>query len=174
MEWCLPGIVLLRCWQGGSIPAPLLANGLQALSPLASHTVQEVAPLLVHYIAVVPCRRPKHKENDRSSQKRTRSRKKLLDWVWKQSIKGRNDSYLNIYGSFKPKLTKSKRRFDWRELEKEPGFGQELRTEEDQKNWYIYLIPGGVTRFVSWNISPFVDSKVFHWSKWFRFRTNEG
>ena len=27
---------------------------------------------------------------------------------------------------------------------------------------------------VSWNISPPADSKVFHWSEWFRSRTNRG
>ena len=30
-----------------------------------------------------------------------------------------------------------------------------------------------VARFVSWNISPPTDSKVFHWSEWFKSRTNE-
>ena len=28
--------------------------------------------------------------------------------------------------------------------------------------------------YVRWNISPPVDSKVFHWSEWFRSRTNRG
>ena len=36
------------------------------------------------------------------------------------------------------------------------------------------LIPSRVTIFVSWNISPPMDSKVFHWSEWFRSRTNRG
>ena len=47
------------------------------------------------------------------------------------------------------------------------------RTKEDQINWYIYLFPSRVARFVSRNISPSMDSKVFLWSEWFRSRTNE-
>ena len=32
----------------------------------------------------------------------------------------------------------------------------------------------GIKVYVSWNISPPADSKVFHWSEWFRSRTNRG
>ena len=31
-----------------------------------------------------------------------------------------------------------------------------------------------IVNYVNWNISPPMDSKVFHWSEWFRSRTNEG
>ena len=84
---------------------PLLAHWIQVVAPRIANWTQAVAPLLIHCIGAVPYRIPKHKENDRS-------RKKLLDQVWKQSIKGRNDSDLNRSGSFKPKLTKSKSRYD--------------------------------------------------------------
>ena len=61
-----------------------------------------------------------------------------MNWVWKRSIKDQNYSNLNRSGGFKPKRSQSDSRSDWRELKKEPGFGQELQIEEDQNNWYIY------------------------------------
>ena len=103
LEWFLLGTMLLRCWQSISNTAPLLANRIQAVEPHTAHSVQAVAPLLVHYIGTVPCRWPKHKKNEGSSQKKDRSRKIRLNWVWKQSIKDRNDSDLNRFGNFKPK-----------------------------------------------------------------------
>ena len=112
LEWCLPGTALLMCWQSISIPAPLLVNRLQAVAPHTANSVQAMAPLLVHSIGTVPYRWPKHKKNDGSSKKRTRSRQILLDWAWKQSIKDQNDSDLNRSGSFKPKWSKSESRFD--------------------------------------------------------------
>ena len=45
----------------------------------------------------------------------------------KESIKGRNNSDLDKSRSFEPKSTESDSRSDWRELEMEPGFGQELK-----------------------------------------------
>ena len=133
-----------------------------------------MAPLLANRTCVVPCRWPKHKKNEGSSQKKAKSRQILLNWVWKQSIKDRNDSDLSRSGGFKPKRSQSESRSDWRELKKEVGFGQELQIEEDQNDWYTTLVPSRVTRFVGWNISPPADNKVFHWSKWFISKTNEG
>ena len=56
-----------QVWIERSILAPLLTKGIQTVAPRTAHSVQVVAPLLIHCIGAVPCKRPKHKENDRSS-----------------------------------------------------------------------------------------------------------
>ena len=45
-------------------------------------------------------------------------------------------------------------------------FNQILKDFEEAKKFRLML--------VSWNISPPVDSKVFHWYEWFISRTNRG
>ena len=45
----------------------------------------------------------------------------------KKSIKGQNNSDMNIFESFKPKFTEVDGRSDLRELEMEPRFGQEFK-----------------------------------------------
>ena len=106
--------------------ALLLVNRLHVVALRPIHFVQVVALLLVHSVGAVPYRWPKHKKNDGSSQKQTRSRKRLLNWIWKQSIKDQKDSDLKRSGGFKLKRSQSESRSDWRELKKDPGFGQEL------------------------------------------------
>jgi len=64
-----------------------------------------VAPLLANSIRAVPCINPKHKGERQIKVKNDRLRVK-------KSIRGQNNSDLDISGSFKPKFTESDRKSD--------------------------------------------------------------
>ena len=59
--------------------------------------------------------------------------------------------------SFKPKFTKSDGRSDLRELEMEPGFGQEFKNGGRSDQLKFALLPSKVARFVIMNIAPSAD-----------------
>ena len=84
-------------------------------------------------------------------------KEKIDGFTVKKSIKSQNNSYLNIYESFKPKFTESDGRSDWRELEMELGFRQEFKNRGRLDQLIYALIPNGVARFVIKNISPSTD-----------------
>ena len=74
-----------------------------------------------------------------------------------KSMKSQNNSYLKRSKSFKPKFTESDGRSDWRELEMEPRFGQEFKNWGRSDQLIYVLLPSGVAKFVTRNISPSVD-----------------
>ena len=98
----------------------------------------------------------------------------------KKSIKSWNNSDLNRSESFKPKFTKSDGRSNWRELEMEPGFGQEFKNWGSSDQLRYALMPSWVARFVIRNIAPFTDrscssglngSDLEQMSEWERMKT---
>ena len=75
----LPGTAQMKLLTDDFEAEPLLAHWIQAVVPLMDNLTQTMAPLLANRTCVIPCKNPKHKENDRSSQKKTRSGKILLN-----------------------------------------------------------------------------------------------
>ena len=67
MEQGLPGTAQMKLLTGGFEPEPLLSHWIQVVAPRMDNYTQVVAPLLANRKCAVPCKNPKHKENDRSS-----------------------------------------------------------------------------------------------------------
>ena len=61
-----------------------------------------MALLLSNSIRVVPCIDPKHKGEQQIKLEKYQIKEKFDGLTVKKSIKGRNNSDLDIYGSFKP------------------------------------------------------------------------
>ena len=74
LEQGLPGTTQMKLLTGVFEAEPLLAHWIQAVAPLMAKLTQAVTPLLANRTCEVPCKNPKHKENEGSSQKKTRSR----------------------------------------------------------------------------------------------------
>ena len=116
-----------------------------------------MASLVANNAWAVPWIDPKHKGERKIKLEIDQIKVKIDGLTVTKSIKSWNTSDLSRSESFKPKFTESDRKSDWRELEMEPGFGQEF------KNWgisdqLIYVsIPSGVAIFVTRNISPSTD-----------------
>ena len=79
LEQGLPGTAQMKLLTDSFEVEPLLAHWIQAVAPRLVNWTQVVAPLLANRTCMVPCKNPKHKENDNIKSENTRSRKILLN-----------------------------------------------------------------------------------------------
>ena len=127
------------------------------MAPRTTNRVKAVALLIPNSTWVIPWIDPKHKRERKIKSKIDQIKEKIDGLTVKKSIKSWNNSDMNRSKSFKPKFTDSDSRSNWRELEMEPGFGQEFKNW-GRSNQLIYVLsPQQSRQICTRNISPSVD-----------------